>query len=208
MSVLGKGIITRRILSVALNVLMISSLMFGTFTSAFAQDGGTPTPMVTPTITETPAAEPIIEPTVEPTIIPTEEPTLEPTIMPTDEATLEPTIANIENGLPNLNLTAPDGWEDPIILSSKTGSKGTDTLTDGEQEYLSFSVLNNGIDTSLSFTSCLKVDGELVQCWDVNGLASGSFFAVEDWLYYADRGAGSHQFEMTVDTNNTVAEIR
>ena len=62
MSVLGKGVITRRILSVALNVLMISSLMFGTFTSAFAQDGVTPTPTETPTVTPIVTTSPTVEP--------------------------------------------------------------------------------------------------------------------------------------------------
>ena len=178
----------------SLNVLMISSLMFGTFTSVFAQDGGTPTPSETPTVTPIVTDTPTLLPTVEPPIVPIETPTV------------EPTIVYAENGLPNLNFSAPDGWEGSVMLSLQTGSKVTGTLTDGEQEYLSFSVLNNGSETPLFFTSCLKVDGEQVQCWDANGLAAGSFFTVEDWLYNADRGAGSHLVEIIVDTNNTVAE--
>ena len=123
MSVLGKGIITRRILSVALNVLMISNLIFGTFTSAFAQDGGTPTPTdtptVTPIVTDTPTVEPTLEPAVEPTLEPTVEPTFEPTIEPTFEPTFEltPTPTSEPTPEPTDTTTPALYWEVVIVIS-------------------------------------------------------------------------------------------
>ncbi|MBE3039361.1 MAG: hypothetical protein IMZ62_11185 [Chloroflexi bacterium] len=218
MSSIGKGIGNKRVLSLVLNFLMISSLVFTTFSKVYAQDGETPVPTETPTaisvVTEAPTVEPTLAPTAEPTLAPTLAPTAAPTAEPTAAPTAEPTVVptapptevSATDGLPNFSLAAPDGWDAPVVLSLQPGTHVNDTLTDGEDEYLDLAVLNSGAETTALFTTCLKIDGEQVQCWDANGLAAGAYFPVEDWLYIANRGAGSHHFEVTVDANNTVAE--
>ncbi len=162
----------------------------------YAQDiaGETPTPEVLPTST------------ADPTEVPTEEPTapLEPTLEMTQEATDSPQA--LSDGMANLSLTAPEGWDAPLVISTQPGTHTTDTLTDGENEFIDLAVFNSGDAVSTPFNMCLKIDGEEVQCWEVNSLASDEFFTVEDWAYTADRGTGSHYFELTVDGGSAIAE--
>ena len=50
------------------------------------------------------------------------------------------------------------------------------------------------------------MDGEQLHCWQSTGLGAGEVFTVEDWVYSANRGAGSHHFALSVDPMNSVAE--
>ncbi|MCE5207443.1 MAG: hypothetical protein LLG42_03940, partial [Chloroflexi bacterium] len=205
----------KRLFSLAISLIVIITMLMSPANFASAQGEVTTTPDVVPTEADTLTPEPTTEPvqTEEPTAEPTqteESPTPEPTSMeePTAEPTPESTIASDETSgdLPNIQLAAPEGWEAPLVLSLQPGSHVNDMLTNGEQEYLDLAVFNNGPEIITPFTVCLDIDGEQVQCWDVNGLAAGAYFLVEDWQYTADHGDGSHYFELIADVNNTVME--
>ncbi|NTU74644.1 MAG: hypothetical protein HGA86_00785, partial [Anaerolineaceae bacterium] len=135
-------------------------------------------------------------------------PTPEVTLIESPVVTEEPTAvpAQPSGSLPNLSLIAPEGWDAAVVLSPIIGTHVTGTLTDGEVAYLDLAVFNQGSDIAGTFAVCLKIDGEQVQCWEANSLPAGEYFTVEDWAYTANRGAGSHHFELTVDANNMVTE--
>ena len=102
MSSIGKGIFSKRVLSVIINVLLVSSLLFDPFSPVFAQEFETPTPsdIIIPlvTVTEMPKLAPTqensptstIEPSLDPTITSTEIHLPDSTGIPADRSTLEP----------------------------------------------------------------------------------------------------------------------
>ncbi len=99
--------------AVLLNALVIGSLLFGSFSTAMAQDEPPLEPTAAPTAE--PTADPAAEPTVAPTLAATEEPTAEPTA-PTAEPTAEPTLA------PTADPTTEPPLEEDVLLQYALGN--------------------------------------------------------------------------------------
>ncbi len=102
--------------------------------------------------------------------------------------------------------TQPEGWGDALVLSAQPGTHTNDELVNGGQNYLDLAVINAGSASAGEFQACLSVDGEQLHCWQSAGLGAGEVFTVEDWVYSANRGAGSHHFALSVDPTNLVVE--
>ena len=116
------------------------------------------------------------------------------------------TSLDISSGQPDLLPYRPEGWVDALILSAQPGTHTNDELVNGGQNYLDLAVINAGSASAGEFQACLSVDGEQLHCWQSAGLGAGEVFTVEDWVYSANRGAGSHHFALSVDLMNSVAE--
>ena len=116
------------------------------------------------------------------------------------------TSLDISSGQPDLLPYQPEGWVDALVLSAQPGTHTNDELVNGGQNYLDLAVINAGSASAGEFQACLSVDGEQLHCWQSAGLGAGEVFTVEDWVYSANRGAGSHHFALSVDPMNSVAE--
>ncbi len=112
----GKSIGNKRLFAIVLNFMMICSLVFSSFSTVFAQDGGTPTPEETSTATPVVTDAPTDEPTLESTLEPTAEPPLEVIEEPTAEPTVEPTVEPTADIIPEENASA-FSWDVSISIS-------------------------------------------------------------------------------------------
>ena len=101
----------------------------------------------------------------------------------------------------------PDGWSDKLIISSTQGNNAdNDVLTEEDNLYVDWSILNNS-ETNITgtFTTSLFLDNVLLYTWTTNGLPAGYYTHVEDYNI-GKLGAGVHSIKINTDTENSIFE--
>ena len=87
---------------------------------------------------------------------------------------------------PNLIPQPPTGWSAPVVPTFITGTNTIDTLYAGlgVATYFDVAVLNDS-DSSIATpsTTCLYIDGSLVQSWTIPNSAPNTFQTIEDFAY-------------------------
>jgi hypothetical protein len=117
------------------------------------------------------------------------------------------TTTTIPSGV-NLIPFTPDGWSGPIVPSSLMGTSVVSTLCGGRPTYIDLTAANEGSeDIAETFFIDLYVDEVNVAYLESDGLQSGYFVYVEDWLAVPVIRAGQHTLKIVVDSGNAVQEF-
>jgi len=116
------------------------------------------------------------------------------------------TTTTVPSGV-NLLPFTPFDWEAPLVPSSLMGTTVVSTLCGGRPTYIDLAVVNEGFeDVTETFFIDLYVDGVNVAYVESDGLQSGYFVHVDDWLADPVIRAGKHTLRIVVDSGNTVLE--
>jgi hypothetical protein len=117
------------------------------------------------------------------------------------------TSTTITSGV-NLVPYTPAGWDAPLVPSSLMGTSVVSTLCGGRATYIDFAVLNEGFeDITETFFIDIYLDGVNVAYVERDGLQSGYFVYVDDWLADPVIRAGQHTLQIIVDSENAVQEF-
>lgn len=107
----------------------------------------------------------------------------------------------------NLAPYTPSGWDYPVVPSNTTGTTTVSTLRTDQPTYIDWAVINNGGDTSTTFTDCLYFDNNPLQCWDItSGLPGGWYNTVNDWVLNLTPTPGAHTLKIVADVYNAINE--
>lgn len=101
----------------------------------------------------------------------------------------------------------PDGWSDSIIISHSTGTTTSDDYyTDDQDIYVDFAFTNSGdLDIDETFYVSLYLDGEYVNKWTIESLATNDYCWSEDYNIGTLDG-GEHEIEIVLDSTDVVDE--
>ncbi len=112
-------------------------------------------------------------------------------------------IPSYAGGQANLTSYTPEGWDDPLIISSVTG-----THTDGphfivnEPSYIDWTILNDGYaDIPDTVYYVLLDDGDEVQTWFTKGLWYNHYTSVVDYEYTVT-SEGWHTISISADPDD------
>jgi hypothetical protein len=102
----------------------------------------------------------------------------------------------------------PSGWDAPLVPSSLMGTSIVSTLCGGRATYIDFAVINEGFeDSTETFFIDVYLDGVNVAYLERDGLQSGYFVYVDDWLADPVIRAGQHTLKIVVDSEKAVQEF-
>jgi hypothetical protein len=117
------------------------------------------------------------------------------------------TTTTIPSGV-NLVPYTPSGWDAPLVPSSLMGTSVVSTLCGGRATYIDFAVINEGSeDSTETFFIDVYLDGVNVAYLERDGLQSGYFVYVDDWLADPVIRAGQHTLKIVVDSEKAVQEF-
>jgi hypothetical protein len=117
------------------------------------------------------------------------------------------TTTTIPSGV-NLLPYTPFGWDVPLVPSYLMGTNVVSTLCGGRPTYIDIAVANEGSeDITETFFIDFYVDEVNVAYVESDGLQSGYFVYVEDWLADPVIRAGQHTLKIVVDSENAVQEF-
>lgn len=109
--------------------------------------------------------------------------------------------------LPNLVPYKPNGYDYPIVPSSVSGTTRVNTLDIEKRTYIDWQVANKGADISeTSFTICLYLDNNPLNCWTNSGLLFETYLYARDWVLNLKPTPGQHTLRIVADTTNAVQE--
>jgi subtilase family serine protease len=109
--------------------------------------------------------------------------------------------------LPNLAPYQPQGWPDPLVISTNTGNRiAASEFYNDQNVYVDWACYNaTSIQALGPFMVKIFVDGTNRAGWSINVLNGSSYSAYDDFNI-GKLAAGTHEFRFDVDTANAVAE--
>lgn len=118
--------------------------------------------------------------------------------------------SNNEAG-PNLTVFTPEGWDGPLVISSRRGQTATGPVETGRDQYVTFAVANFGdTGTDRGFFVDLYYDEYLVQRFPMQASLSASHFV--SWSDFERLGdavrlsPGTHTLRLVIDATDLVIE--
>jgi len=115
--------------------------------------------------------------------------------------------AATRTGLPNLLPYKPSGWDDKIVVSSKTGTRtdGPEFIA-GRPIYVDYAYANiSSENITATFYNNLMIDGKVVFTSSRSGLNANTYSSGSDRGFVVNT-PGFHRFEFWVDKSHAIAE--
>jgi len=110
-------------------------------------------------------------------------------------------------GKPNLTPFRPDGWDDKIVISNKTGTQtNISTIYSDENVYIDWAIINNGsITIDKKYYTRLYLDNTLKGNWYTTSLKPNWYNYLKDFNI-GRLAAGNYKIKIIADETNTISE--
>lgn len=117
------------------------------------------------------------------------------------------TITVIAAACGNVSPYLPPGWDDKIVLSTKTGTNiSASAIYDNQIIYLDWAIDNNGTcDISATVITKVYVDDVIKATYNTKDLKADYYSYLND-LEIGLLSSGTHTFRIVADANNSVSE--